>query len=221
MSTGFTPPEAPRVGPTPAKLGCLGKGCIFVAIVMLIFAGALGFGAYSMYRQLYDMTSAEPAAVPVHAASQTQAQEVGRRYRAFVDLVQQGRAGNIRLTAQDMNTLIAVDPALEGVKGKVYFCIQDNLMRIQTSVPMGDTPFVKGRYLNANIALKLFIESGQVTIEPTAVEANGKKMPPQFLKALQGLRWSETLRKEPEIARILDQIKTLKIEDNALVVETQ
>ena len=221
MSTEFAPPTPPPVGPQKEGMGCLGKGCIFFLVVLVLMFGAVSLGAYSMYRQLYDLTSDKPAEISVANSSKEEGVIVGKRYREFADAVNQGQAAQIRLTDQDLNTLVATDPALKDSKGKVYFKIHDGVMNVETSIDMSNAPFFKGRYLNADVTLRLFIENGNVTVEPTAVEANGKKLSPQFLKALQGLSWTESLHKIEGTGQVLDRIKALKLEDNALVIEVK
>ena len=170
--------EPPRAG---TGVGCFGRSClVFVALFAFLAVAFVG-GGYWALRHLQktysasepltfaNITSSEPdievnevvppPAEPVEPALATEvpepaepARNVQARWRAFERAAKNHQKARIELTADNINTLIASDPEL---RGKAAVSIQNNVGRVQVSVPLGDIFMMNGRYLN-----------GEATVEP-------------------------------------------------------
>ncbi len=202
-------------------MGCFAKGCIVLLVLGLIVAGVLGWGAYVAVQKVKEFTATSPALVPIQQATEEQFQEVQGRWQAFAAAVQSNMPGQLVLTADDINTLVAMSPDL---KGKFHIRIENGQAFTQASIPLDNVPGFSGRYLNGVIGLKVGIENGAVSIVPQSIEVNGKPIPDQIMQALQNKDFADGfnqgLRDDPNMAAVLQQIKSLRIENDKLIIQT-
>jgi hypothetical protein len=201
--------------------GCFFKGCMVLLVLMLLFLGAVSWGAYTMYKHLYALTSGSAVTLPVYDATPEQYEEVRGRIEQFSKDVDAGKPASLHLTDADLNTMVAKDPNYAAAKGDLYFVIKDRQLHIQGSFPLDGVPTMKGRYLNANIALTASIEDGLLTLQPTLIQAGDKQAPAEVLKGLQAYHWGDALNSNPQFKKTMGRVRTLHMEQDAILLETK
>lgn len=225
MSNGTPQPmPAPQPQSPPQKsggMGCFLKGCLVLFVLFLIGLGLVGWGAYTFYKNVYALTSDAPVSVPVYQSTPEQYAEVKGRIDQFQKDVDAHKPATIRLTDADLNTMVARDPNYDAAKGHVYFTIKDSFLHVLGSFPLDNVPTMKGRYLNATITLAVSIEDGILTLQPTEVKAGDHALPPDALKALQSMHWGDQANTNPDFKKLMDKVKSLRMEQDAIVLETK
>jgi len=116
--------EAP---PTKKGLGCFARGCLILVFFGIVLALACFAGFYwggyqhsAIVHAIYWLGKTRsigeaPAAVPEFAASDEQIQAVQERWQDFEQKSRAGQPAEIKLTGDDINSLIAANRNARGV----------------------------------------------------------------------------------------------------------
>ena len=177
--------------PPPQRgLGCFGKGCLILAVflILLLIAGlvglywgmhsdsALGRGIFWLSR-IHALAN-RPAAVVEFKASDSQIDTAREHWQRFEQAARAGQPAEIELTGEDLNTLIASNSELAG---RVSASIEDNWLRLQVSLPV--TKFIGrvGYYFNADIVME---SAGPQSVEHpdlARIKVNNQPVPSDLL----------------------------------------
>ena len=153
--------EAP---PQKKGAGCFARGCLIVlvfAIVLAIacFAGlywglhrhsALFYGSYWMAKTR--SLAQAPSPVPEFTTSDQQIQNVRERWQDFEQKTRAGQPAEIELSADEINSLIAMN---DDARGKIFVSVEGNQLRLQASVPIGGFLGRPGYYFNGDVIIEL------------------------------------------------------------------
>jgi hypothetical protein len=220
MTSWIEPP------PKQKGMGCLGKGCLTLVIFLVLLAAAFFIGGYVGVR--YVVTSTTPKEIPQIETSEAEQQAVRTRWEEFKAPVQnlpvdpstqappvEGAtpvpSGNrIELTASDINQLIAASRKL---RGKAFVSIENNVARVQVSVPLEKVGF-RGRFLNGELQVRPSPDRNPRNIEITEVSVGG--VSEKVLNALLGFR---SLRSYADQYASEYDITSFAIEDNRVIIE--
>ena len=217
--------------PRQKRTGCLGKGCMMLLTFLILLAVAFFIGGYVGVR--YVVTSTTPREIPQIETSEAEQAAVKQRWEEFkkgpqsvaVETVPDPNAtpttepapmstpvaNRIELTASDLNQLIAGSRKLNG---KAYVAIENNVARVQVSVPLEKVGF-QGRFLNGELQVRSSPDRNPRNIEITEVSLGG--VSDKVLNALLGFR---SLRSYADQYATEYDIKTFAIEDNKVVIES-
>jgi hypothetical protein len=179
--------EAP---PRRKGLGCFARGCLILlifAIVLAIacFAGmywglhrhsALFYGSYWLAKTR--SIAQAPTPVPEFSGSEQQIQRVSERWQDFEQKTRAGQPAEIELSADDINALIATS---ENLRGKVFASIDGNLLRLQTSLPIGGVLGRPGYYFNGDVIFELKDAQSPESPRFSRITINGEQVPTDFL----------------------------------------
>ncbi len=128
-------------------MGCFARGCLILVFFAIVLAVACVAGLYWGFQRhsaivhgIYWLAKTHsiaeaPAPVPEFAASGEQIQGVQERWQDFQQKIRANQAAEIELTGDDINSLIAMS---RDARWKVFVAIEDNRLRLQTSVPLGE-----------------------------------------------------------------------------------
>jgi hypothetical protein len=156
-----------------------------------------------------------PAPVPEFAASDEQIQAVQERWRDFEQKIRAGQPAQIELTADDMNSLITANRA---ARWKAFVSIEDNRLRLQTSVPFGEFFGRSNYYFNGDIMIQL---NGAQSLEHpqlSRIIVNNKPVP------LDLLNWkyrSKPLRDYIAEYRTNYDVGSIEIRDGKLILRSR
>src|SRR5215468_5409734 len=121
--------------PIKRRRGCLFYGCLTSCILVLVVLAGLILG----YLKILNAFDTKPAALPTVDMSDADMQQVRQRVDTFRSDVRSAHPTQpLTLSANEINALIATDPNMKALKGKVYVAIEDNQVKGQVSVPTSD-----------------------------------------------------------------------------------
>ena len=204
MTGWIEPPPPQRRGTGCVGKGCLILLCL---LLFLAIAGAvgvyLGMKKHSavvhaaVWARKTHLLADEPAPVPQFETTQENIAVTKRKWADFrnatpnnppnntpaepppiTDVPHDTTSGQIELTADDLNNLIAAN---RHIRGKAFVSIEGNRLHVQTSVPVGEYVGGTGYYLNGNIVVE---SNGTRSLDGSAlggITVNGQPMPSDAL----------------------------------------
>ena len=186
MNTWIEPPPPQQKG-----IGCFARGCLILVVFAVVLILACCAGLYWGYRHhsavvrgVYWLTkthaiSNSPSPVPQYAASDAEIQTVNERWQDFKKAVSGRQPAEIELTANDINSLIAGQPAID--VGLWVVSIEGNRLRVQTSVPLNEFVGQGGYYLNGDIIVQSDAAASIANSRVGGITVNGQPVPHDFL----------------------------------------
>jgi hypothetical protein len=207
-------------------MGCLGKGCLILAllILFLLVAGAIGI-YYGMKRhsalahaivwaQSAHLLAQEPAPVPQFETTQENMQAAARKWHDFERAARRNEPAQVALTADDLNNLIARNPQ---VRGKVFVSVEDNRLHAQASVAMRDYIGYDGYYLNGEIIVQTDGPRALTRPPLTTITVNGRQLPSDLL----GWKYrARPLSNYAEQYKAYLHVSTFEVRDGKLLLST-
>ena len=213
--------------PPPRKgLGCFARGCLILVVFGIVLAIACFAGLYwgfqrhsaivhvSYWLAKTHSLAETPAPVPQFAASDEQIQRVQERWRDFEQKIRAGQPAQIELTTDDINSLIAAN---RDGRWKVFVSMEENRLRLQTSVWLGEF-LGRAGYFNGDIMIQL---NGAQSLEHpqlNRIVVNSKPVPRDLLN------WkyrSRRLRDYIAEYRNSYDIGTIEIRDGRLILRSR
>jgi len=190
-----------------------------VCLVAILLAFLLGL--HELKKMLAQYTGATPMALPTVQMSPEQIDQVQRRIDSFKDAVRSGRTTPpLELNADEINALIAADPNLRSVKGKLYVTIQDSHLKGQISLPLAQLglPMFKGRYLNGTASFLITLQNGNLRVTPDAVLVKGKLLPWIYMNKLRSQNLAAKVNEDPRASVALNRLQRIQVKDGKLVL---
>src|SRR4029077_9461090 len=146
--------------PVKRRRGCFFYGCLTSSILLLVVLAGLLLGYLKI---LNSFTDTKPAPLPTVNMSPADMEQVRRRVDTFRDNVRSARSTPpLTLSSDELNALIATDPNLQALKGKIYVTIEDSQIKGQVSVPTSQVGLgiFKNRYLNGSGSFSVSLTNG-------------------------------------------------------------
>jgi len=216
--------EAP---PTKKGLGCFARGCLILAFFGIVLALACFAGFYwggyqhsAIVHAIYWLGKTRsigeaPAAVPEFAASDEQIQAVQERWQDFEQKSRAGQPAEIKLTGDDINSLIAAN---RNARWKAFASIGGNRLRLQMSVPLaaffGWSPY----YFNDDVQMELKGAESLNNPQLNAIIVNNQPVPRNILS------WKYHSKQLADyLAEYRDNygVGTIEIRDNKLILRSR
>jgi hypothetical protein len=235
MSISITPPPAP---PKKRGLGCLGCGCLVLVLLVILFVGLVGGTGYLGYTKILALTTTTPAAIPSFDGGDDLYQNVLRKLADFDQDVKNHQAATIQLSADEINTLIARNP--DALKSNIhaFVTLTDNEARLQASFPTDalSRGIITGRYFSADSSFEVHFDLTTKSVNLTfhALQMGDKVLmgsnaendrTTQTLRlqffAIFNQAFNQQIRQNPDGAALLDQARSIEIQNGELVIETQ
>lgn len=186
-------------------------------MVILVLVGFAAASAYSTYKNLYALTSDAPLPVPMSDGGSYPA--VKSKIDAFTAAVKEGKSASLKLSADDLNAMVAAAPGLSEARHRLYFSIRDNRLVAQVSIPLDSVRAMKGRWLNGTILFEPKMENGHLILLPKSIESGNVGASLGTVWALQQIAWSTSFITDPETSQLLTHVRALRIENHELVLE--
>jgi hypothetical protein len=216
--------EAP---PPRRGLGCFGRGCLILVVFAIVLAIACLAGMYWGFQRhsailhgIYWVAKAQtiaqkPVSVPEFTASDAQIQSVHERCQDFEQKARAGQPAELELTADDINTLIVTN---QDVRGKIFVSIEENRLRCQASVPLGEFISRSGYYFNGDITIELKSAESLENPQLNQIIVNGESVP----RALLNWKYrSKRLRDYLADYRNDSGVGTIEIHDGKLILRSR
>jgi hypothetical protein len=160
--------------------------------------------------------------MPALKMSDAEIQQLRKRVDDFRSSVRAGKpTPPLELTADEINALIATDPDLTPLKGKVYVLgIEGNQLKARLSVPMEDLalPVFKNRYLNGDATFNVALKNGILRLQAQQVTVKGKPVPEVYMQKIRTQNLARSLNNNPRVSVALDWIQSVELKDGKLVI---
>jgi hypothetical protein len=205
---------------------CAG-GCVLLAVVFLVIAGAVLWGAYSTYQGAYLMTSPHPRSFePLPSAA---AQNGARlKWGALQEAWRKGDQMEFRFTADDLNAWFFADGKNSDLIPHLRFRTIDDWLVAEVSVPlsfMAEIPMLpsfRNRFFNGKIAGRFAVEKNELKITGLDIEGNDHRLP--WLFTGQGYRDTVTQTMEqgirgrlPDGDVFLSHLDSIRVENGQII----
>lgn len=223
--------DVPDLPPLPPKKrrGCLFYGCITAVVLFL----ALGIGGYFLVRygidkvvttiEQYSETS--PMALPQSTMADADYRQLEQRIATWNGAdAGAGATPQLSLSSDDVNALIARDPAWQMLRDKVYVTMVDGRVQAQVALPLdgmaGEIPGfsrLKNRFVNADVALQVSLAGDRVAATLSSVRIKGEEMPAEFMAGLRSENLLERMA-GPNLERLKERIESFHVDGDKLVI---
>ncbi len=214
--------------PPPRKgFSCFIRGCLIVLIFAIVLAIACFAGMYwglhrhsvlfyGSYWMAKTRSIAEaPSPVPEYSTSDRQTRTIRERWQDFEQRTRAGQPAEIEMSADDINSLIAMS---EDLRGKVFASVENNQLRLQTSLPIGRFLGRQGYYFNGDVLIELNGAQSLDNPQFSRITVNGDTVPTDLLN------WkyrSRKLRDYLTDQRNAYEIGTIEIRDGKVTLRSR
>jgi hypothetical protein len=198
------------------RYGCL----VALVLLLMVVLGGL-FGLYYAKRMFNDFTDTKPAPLPQMRLSRAEIDALQQRIDLFRQATRSGKATEpLTLTSDEINALIATDPDLSALKGKLYVTLSGQQIEGQLSVPMEEIglPIFRGRYLNGTGTFNISLHNGQLRLGATGFVVKGKRIPQVYMDQIRKQNLAEGINSQPRAAAALDRLQEIKVQDGKLLI---
>jgi hypothetical protein len=225
MAISLPPPPKKK---KKSGLGCLGCGCLIVAVILLLFGALVGGLGYMGYKEAVLVTSTAPAAFAPYNGSDDIYAGAQKKLETFNEAVGTGNPGSLTLNADEINAEFAHDQALSRYHARLLVSMQGDQARFQFSMPT-DAFFLgllKGRYVNLDVTFGINFadDSKNIVFDLHQAQIGDITLPTTALPGLDANLTqvaNQQFRKIPAVSNVIDVAKTIEIKDGQLVIETK
>jgi len=240
MSISTRPPSPPSAkkkrGP-----GCLGCGCIVLFLIAGLSVALIGAALYGGYETIIGMTTTTAPSLPVFNGTDDMYMSARQKLADFDHDVQNHQAATIQLSADELNALIARNPDAAKNNLHAFISMTDDEGRIQASAPTdivshGTMP---GRYFTFDVTFEVHFDAPtkSLNVVPHSFQAGDKVLfganadasdsstlspaSQTYLRTLLNQTLNTAIRNNPDGAALLDEAKSIEIQNGQLVIQTQ
>ncbi len=230
MSEPIAPPPAGTAAQPTKRRGCLFYGCITVLVLLVLFGIGLFFavryGLNKLSAFVEEYTETKPMLLETVQVSANEYQQLDQRVTAFADAVNARKATPpLVLTGNDINALIAKNPAWKGLKDKVYVTIEGDQIKGKVSIPMDDLAQapglsrLKGRYLNGSAGLKVSLANAVLVVTLQSLEAKGQSPPPPVMAQLRSVNFAQNASQDAKTQELIGRLESIEVKDGKITIK--
>jgi hypothetical protein len=195
---------------------------------LLVLGGWMIWSLYAQLREIRTFTDAEAKMVTPSQPTAEQITALRARINEFGAAVGKNQKAELRLTVDDLNTLLATEEAAKSMKPNAKVESIGDALHVQVSVAINGPPF-SGEHLYLNGYADLTAEKSKdygIKIATKNLTVPGRKVTEGFLThyrennhldrlLMEGVRAS----KDPAVMEVLKKVTTVRLEDGAAVLE--
>jgi hypothetical protein len=217
--------------PPPVKkkgLGCCGCGCLILGLLAILFFALVAGGGYLAYNNALKLTTTSPEAIPFFDGGDDVYNKTQQKLKDFNHDANNHLAATVRLSADEINTLIARNPNFTNNQILLYVTFTDDQARLQSSIPTAviSNGMLKGRYLSGDVSFSVNFnaDTKNLSLDLKSLKVGNLDAPEDDLPAIQAETdpsLNQLLKKDPNCKEILNQATSIQIKDNELVIETK
>lgn len=207
--------------PQKRRRGCLFYGCLSGTVCLLAILIAFLLGLYQLKRMLNFYTDTHAVSLPSVQLSAAEMDLLKRRIENFQDAVRTGRPTEpLSLSADEINALIASDPNLARVKGRVYVTIEGNRLKGQVSLPLDELglPIFRNRYLNGTGVFAVGLHRGDLLVTTDSLVVKNKPLPAVYMDRIRSENLAANLSSNPRASVALNHLQDVRIRDGKLIL---
>ena len=201
--------------------GCLFYGCLTGIVCLVAILVAFLLGLHQLKKMLNQFTETSPVTLPTTQMPRVQIDQLQDRVNAFRDAVRAGQpAEPLALTGDELNALIATNPALRPLQGKLYVAIEDRVIKAQVSLPLdqwGSRVF-RGRYLNGTGNLVVSLQNGTLRVTPEHIVVKGKPLPRVYMEKIRTVNLAAAFNSERRTSAALNRLQDIQVKEGRLIL---
>lgn len=191
--------------------------------LVLVLVGYLGY-RHLITWVVAEYTDSKPAVIESVEVSPAQFQALQKRVTDFkAALDDQKLSQELRLTAEDINALIANDPGEKQFKNKLFVMIDGDRITGKVSWPLDKVwpSKLKGRYLNGVATFKPSLENGLLLVTLEDLQVKGKPLPARMLAQFKKQNLAEDLQRDVQTARTIQKFDSIRVTNGAVVLKSR
>ncbi len=203
------------------RRGCLFYGCITGLVCLVAIVAAFLLGLHQLKKMLTQFTDSSPMTLPTTRLSQAEIGQAQDRVNNFRDAVRAGRpAEPLALTGDELNALIATNPDLRPLKGKVYLTIENGVVKGQVSLPLDQLGLrvFRGRYLNGTGKFMILLQNGVLEVTPESIVVKGKPLPAVYMDKIRTVNLAAGFNTDRRAATALGHLQAIQVQDGRLIL---
>jgi hypothetical protein len=210
MTTWIEPP------PPQKRMGCFAKGCLILVCFFLLLCAAFVAGTFVAIRYVKsEYLSKNGTDLPTTAPSEQEQQAALTKWDAFEMHARAHEPARIELTADELNALVAAEPAL---RGKAHVILDGDIGRLKVSIPLTNMRWMEGRYMNGECTVQSGPTGEPGELRITNIVVNERQVPDEVLQMQYG-PWS--IRRFINDWSAAQSLKTAEIRDGKVILETK
>ena len=219
-------------------MGCLGCGCLLLALLGFLFVAVIGLAVYGAYSTAMAMTTTEPVTLP---AGNTSDDLYGRARQKLADFdhdVVNHQAATVNFSADEINSMLAHNPDMSKNRIQAVVSFTDNEARVQAAFPTDDVSrgLITGRYTSFDVSFEVHFDqvTKNVNIIPRSLQIGDKPIlgagaeNDQANEAMMRLftptidqQLNAAIRKSSDGASLLEQAQSIEVKGGQLVLQTR
>jgi len=200
-------------------------GCLWALLISFVLMVILGITGLLVVRSLLksavrNYTATEPVPIPIMETSKEEAKEISDRAKKFFEDLQKGEVVEpMMLTTDDLNRLIAASGTNQ-LAGKLVVDVQDGKIkgRISFSLDQTHQRELQGRYLNADVVLRVALAGGELRVWADEIQANDKAIPGLLMSNLKQRNLAEQFMNNPDAYAALQLVESITVTNGAIIV---
>jgi len=208
--------------PTKTGRGCLFYGGIAAAVLLLLIIAGGIVGVRQAKKMLADFTDPTPQLAPVANATPAETADLRKRVDDFRNDVRAARSpAPLSVSPEDINKLIASDPDLEPLKGRLFVtAFEGDKIKARISFPLDQLglPIFRGRFLNGDGTFLISLRGGLLYLKVQDIVVRGKPIPENYMQVIRAQNLAKPLNGNPRVSVALDKLKSIEIKDGRLVI---
>jgi hypothetical protein len=209
-------------------LGCLGCGCLIVALLaLLFFATVVGVSVFA-YHKVVGITATAPETVPAFDGGPDVESAAQQKCSQFIQAASQHQSATLQLSADEINSLIESNPSYISSGAHVFVTLNDDQGQVQFSYPLAALKMgiLGDRYANGSVSFTLHLDTDtkQVVLDLKSLRVGSFNLPEESLPSsnvtFNGVL-NQKLQANPTMKELLESAKTIEIQGGQLVLETE
>lgn len=203
------------------KRGCLFYIGIIAAVLVVVFALGAFFGIRYAHQMVGQLTDKDPMQLPTSQLPEAQRFELKDRVETFRDAVKGGEPTEpLELSGDELNSLIATDPAFVALKNHLYVTMTGNELRAKISFPAEDLGLVRlqGRYVNADGVFYVGLTNEQLRIRADSLMVKGKPLPRNIMREIAPENLADKFNQDPRAGAGMRKLQAIEVKDGKLVI---
>ncbi len=189
---------------------------------------AVRYGLNKLAAFVEKYTESAPMALTAVQMPAAEYEQLDKRVTVFTDALNAQKATPaLVLNGNEINALIASNPAWKELKGKVHVAIEGDQIKSQVSIPMDEFAKVpgmsrlKGRYLNGSASLKALFEKGVLFVTIQSLQVKGQSPPEEFMSSLRAQNLAQNMHQDPKSAGVLRKIDSIEVKDGNITIKAK
>lgn len=205
-------------------------GCYIIAMAALMFAGMIGWAAWTFFSQdraISQFTQDDKASLAEPELDAGKLAALRARLAAFGEAAKSGKPAELKLTVNEINAIIRMAPdtgygSYREIVRVAKTSPEDNRLIADLSMPLKKAKFWEGkfRYLVGEGTFRIVTHEEGLDAKLIDVRVPGKTVPPGFVGNLEVWPWIAPYRKQEPIGSMLKGIKKTTVTAEGLTLST-